>query len=217
MAVLESQLRITGVDDTKATFDAIEARIRSLSQVVSSVSKVVGQTGKAVGAVGRSGVGGRAVEPSSSGIAGAFVGMGGIALADAADEATIRAVAARQHETARMAVAGETPEEVADAEAQVARLAAQFPNVSQTDLLHMLRNARSIVGTYKEAADIAEPLVKLRTLAQLAHPGEDVSEDLDKLIKGLEIKGVTQNSTQFLEYMEAIAKGINVFGDTLRP
>jgi hypothetical protein len=116
-----------------------------------------------------------------------------------------------------MAVAGETPAEISDAEAQVARLAAQFPNVSQTDILHMLRNARSIVGTYKEAADIAEPLVKLRTLAQLARPGEDVSDDFDKLIKGLEIKGVTQNPQQFQEYMEGIAKGINVFGDTLRP
>ena len=126
-------------------------------------------------------------------------------------------IASRQHETTRMAVAGETPAEIAQAEAQVARLAAQFPNVSQTDLLHMLRNARSIVGTYKEAADIAEPLVKLRTLAQLARPGEDVSEDFDKLIKGLEIKGVTQNPQQFQEYMEGIAKGINVFGDTLRP
>jgi hypothetical protein len=90
-------------------------------------------------------------------------------------------------------------------------------HVSQTDLLHMLRNARSIVGSYKEAADIAEPVVKLRTLAQLARPGEDVSEDFDKLVKGLEIKGVTQNPQQFQEYMEGIAKGINVFGDTLRP
>ena len=81
----------------------------------------------------------------------------------------------------------------------------------------MLRNARSIVGSYKEAAEIAEPLVKLRTLAQLARPGEDVSEDFDKLVKGLEIKGVTQNPEQFREYMEGIAKGINVFGDTLRP
>ena len=57
----------------------------------------------------------------------------------------------------------------------------------------------------------------LRTLAQLARPGEDVSEDFDKLVKGLEIKGVTQHPEQFQEYMEGIAKGINVFGDTLRP
>ena len=116
-----------------------------------------------------------------------------------------------------MQVAGESPEEVQAASVEVAKLATQFPNVSQTDLLHMLRNARSIVGSYKEAADIAEPLVKLRTLAQLARPGEDVSEDFDKLVKGLEIKGVTQHPEQFQEYMEGIAKGINVFGDTLRP
>jgi hypothetical protein len=116
-----------------------------------------------------------------------------------------------------MDIAGESPEEISAAQAQVAKLATEFPNVSQTDLLHMLRNMRAIVGSYEEAAKIAEPLVKLRTLAQLARPGEDVSEDFDKLIKGLEIKGVTQHPEQFREYMEGIAKGINVFGDTLRP
>ncbi len=235
MAVLESQLRITAVDETKATFDAIEAHIRSLSQTVASASKAVGNTDTAVGAVNRNAVlnpgrlqgfllgpRSRAEPPSrepgsgGSGIAGAVAGMD-VYVASAAAQATIRAISERQHETTRMAVAGETPAEIADAEAQTARLAAEFPSISQTDLLHMLRNARSIVGTYKEAADIAEPLVKLRTLAQLARPGEDVSEDFDKLIKGLEIKGVTQNPQQFQEYMEGIAKGINVFGDTLRP
>src|ERR1700722_16120301 len=217
MPVLESQLRITAKDETAAAFAAIEAHIRSLSQAVASVNKVVGQTGAAVGAVNRNAGLARRGTGLGAGIAGVAGGMGGAYLATRAGEAAIRAVASRQHETTRMAVSGETPAEVADAEAQVARLATQFPNVSQTDLLHMLRNARSIVGSYKEAADIAEPLVKLRTLAQLARPGEDVSEDFDKLIKGLEIKGVTQHPEQFREYMEGIAKGINVFGDTLRP
>jgi hypothetical protein len=217
MPVLESRLVISAEDRTKAAFDAIEARIKHLSQTVASADKAVGRTGPAVAAGRNAALAARGAGGLGSSIAAAAAGAGGTYLAARAGEAAVRAIASRQHETTRMQVAGESPAEVADAEAQVARLATQFPNVSQTDLLHMLRNARSIVGSYKEAADIAEPLVKLRTLAQLARPGEDVSEDFDKLIKGLEIKGVTQHPEQFKEYMEGIAKGINVFGDTLRP
>ena len=217
MPVLESRLVISAEDKTQAAFDAIEARIKRLSQTVASADKAVGRTGPAVAAGRNAALAARGAGGLGSSIAAAAAGAGGTYLAARAGEAAVRAIASRQHEQTRMQVAGETPEEVAEAETQVARLATQFPNVSQTDLLHMLRNARSIVGSYKEAADIAEPLVKLRTLAQLARPGEDVSEDFDKLIKGLEIKGVTQHPEEFQEYMEGIAKGINVFGDTLRP
>jgi hypothetical protein len=218
MAVLESQLRITAVDETKATFDAIEAHIKRLSQTVASADRAVGGAARVAGGVGRNAsIASRGSGFGLGGVGAAVAGVGGTYIAARGAEAAARAVAARQHEQARMQAAGETPAEIADAEAQAARLATEFPSISQTDLLHMLRNARSIVGTYKEAADIAEPLVKLRVLAQLARPGEDVSEDFDKLVKGLEIKGVTQNPEQFKEYMEGIAKGINVFGDTLKP
>jgi hypothetical protein len=37
------------------------------------------------------------------------------------------------------------------------------------------------------------------------------------LIKGMEIKGVTQNLPKFVHYMDGMAKALNVFGDTLRP
>jgi hypothetical protein len=216
MPVLESRLVISAEDRTQAAFDAIEARIKRLSQTVASADKAVGRTGPAVAAGRDAALAARGAGLGGS-LASAAAGVGGVYGAGLAARAAIRAVASRQHEQTRMEVAGESPEEVSAASVEVARLATQFPNVSQTDLLHMLRNARSIVGSYKEAADIAEPLVKLRTLAQLARPGEDVSEDFDKLIKGFEIKGVTQNPKQFQEYMEGIAKGINVFGDTLRP
>jgi hypothetical protein len=216
MPVLESRLVISAEDRTQAAFDAIEARIKHLSQTVASADKAVGRTGPAVAAGRNAALSARGTR-LGGGLASAAAGVGGVYGGAVVAESGIKAVASRQHEQARMEAAGVSPEEMADATAQVARLATQFPNVSQTDLLHMLRNARSVVGSYKEAADIAEPLVKLRTLAQLARPGEDVSEDFDKLIKGLEIKGVTQHPEQFKEYMEGIAKGINVFGDTLRP
>jgi hypothetical protein len=225
MAELLSKLVISAEDRTQAAFDAIEARVKGLASTIASVDRSIGGTSRAVGSVGRNAAlarrGTDAASSRSLGALGGFAatatGLGGVYGAGLAARGSAEAIGARQHEGARMDIAGESPEEISAAQAQVAKLATQFPNVSQTDLLHMLRNARSIVGSYKEAADIAEPLVKLRTLAQLARPGEDVSEDFDKLIKGLEIKGVTQHPEQFQEYMEGIAKGINVFGDTLRP
>jgi hypothetical protein len=225
MPELVSRLVITAADETKAAFDAIEARVKSLASTIASVDRSIGGTSRAVGSVGRNAAlsrrGTDAASSRSLGAVGGFAatatGLGGVYGVGLAARGSAEAIGARQHEGARMDIAGEEPEEISAAQAQVAKLATEFPNVSQTDLLHMLRNMRAIVGSYEEAAKIAEPLVKLRTLAQLARPGEDVSEDFDKLIKGLEIKGVTQHPEHFQEDMEGIAKGINVFGDTLRP
>ena len=135
----------------------------------------------------------------------------------ASGKTAVEAATARAHEMARARASGMTPEEMAEASAAAGNLAKQFPAIKQTELLHMLRNARSIVGSYEEAAQIMEPLARLRAVAQGARPGQDVSEDFDQLVKGLEIKGVTQNHKSFQEYMEGIAKGLNVFGDTLKP
>jgi len=228
MPELVSRLVITAADETKAAFDAIEARVKSLASTIASVDRSIGGTSLAVGSVGRNAALSRrgtvapspAIPPSLGavgGFAATATGLGGVYGVGLAARGSAEAIGARQHEGARMDIAGESPEEISAAQAQVAKLATEFPDISQSDLLHMLRNMRAIVGSYEEAAKIAEPLVKLRTLAQLARPGEDVSEDFDKLIKGLEIKGVTQHPEQFREYMEGIAKGINVFGDTLRP
>ena len=183
MAELASRLVITAVDETKAAFNSIEARVKSLAATVASVDRSIGGMSRAVGSVGRNaaiarrGTGGLGALGAVGGVAATATGLGGVYSAGLAARAAAEAIGARQHEGARMDIAGKSPEEIRDAQAQVAKLATEFPNVSQSDLLHMLRNMRAIVGNYEEAAKIAEPLVKLRTLAQLARPGEDVSED----------------------------------------
>ena len=220
MGVLESRLVIKAVDETAAAFASAEARVLALSRAVSSSGGMVGAAGAAAGRVAATE---RAITSSGAAmgaIASAAKQAAGLALAyggGVAVKEAVKAVAARQHELVRMAVSGMSAGEISSATTQAAKLATMTPNVGLSDTLHMLRNARSIVGTYEEAANIAEPMLKLRTLAQLARPGQDVSEDFDQLIKGLEIKGVTQNPKQFQEYMQGIAKGINVFGDTLKP
>jgi hypothetical protein len=61
--------------------------------------------------------------------------------------------------------------------------------------------------------------MQLRVVALGAHPekAEELNEDFDKLIKGMEIKGVTQDRGKFEHYIDGMAKAVNVFGDTLRP
>ncbi len=220
MGILESRLVISAVDQTAAAFASAEARVAALSRAVKAQSGMVGAAGAAAG---RTAASERAILASGAtmgAIAGAAKQGAAYALTIGAAVAmhhAVKAVAARQHELVRMAVSGMSRGEIADATEEAAKLATETPNIGMTETMHMLRNARSIVGTYQEAAEIAGPMMKLRTLAQLARPGQDVSEDFDQLIKGLEIKSVTQNPKQFREYMEGIAKGINVFGDTLKP
>jgi hypothetical protein len=142
---------------------------------------------------------------------------GGGAAGESLARRMLTAAGRQGHEQARMAASGMSAAEIEEATEISARLSRQYPSIGQAETMHMLRNARSIVGTYEEAASIMEPLMKLRVLSQAARPGQDVGEDFDLLVKGLEIKGVTQHPADFQRYMEGIAKGINTFGDTLKP
>ena len=129
MPVLESRLVISAEDKTQAAFDAIEARIKRLSQTVASADKAVGRTGPAVAAGRNAALAARGAGGLGSSIAAAVAGAGGTYLAARAGEAAVRAIASRQHEQTRMQVAGESPEEVQAASVEVAKLATQFPNV----------------------------------------------------------------------------------------
>ncbi|MCJ2016952.1 hypothetical protein MKK84_05850 [Methylobacterium sp. E-065] len=125
----------------------------------------------------------------------------------------------RQHEEVRQRASGMSEHEVAEGRDRAAELSGKYRAFSQTEIMHSLRNARSIMGHFEEAQQVMDPMLKLRTVALGAHPEkrEELEADFDKLIKGMEIKGVTQNMGKFTEYMDGMAKALNVFGDTLRP
>lgn len=122
-----------------------------------------------------------------------------------------------EHEAARSRAAGLTEDEISENAALAAELSRRYPTVSQTSGMHALRNFRSVVGSAEEAAHIADPLMKMRYVVEAAHPGRVIEEDFDKLIKGLEIKGVTQNMEKFRDYIQGMTQALNTFGDTLKP
>jgi hypothetical protein len=101
-----------------------------------------------------------------------------------------------------------------------ADLAAKYPSVAQSEIMHSLRTARTVTGSFDEATDVLEPLTKLRVIAQAASPGtsaEDMRAEFDKLVKALEVAGVTQDKPRLNSYINDVAKSLNAFGDQIKP
>lgn len=239
--ILEAELRISASDRTAEAFERVDRRTRRLRRDMSALGGVIGrELPTSIGRLDRSlGVLGRAqaqmknldrVFSKSVGEGGglfAFTrGLGfGIAQMTAytvAAETAQKALNASiegQHERVRMEAAGMSPGEINDAQAAATDLSAKLPALSQSTILHMLRNARSIVGSYEEAAKLIEPLARLRVVVMGGHPerAEELEGDFDKIQKAQEIVGVTQDPARFTKDMNLIAKAMNVFGDTLRP
>lgn len=223
--VLDAKAVITGEDRTGPAFDSIERRIAAASKSaahiagasarVAAASKQAASAAAATAGLGGSGATGGLM----AGAAAAYRNAAALATTVGAGVAAHKAIAAsnaRLHEQIRMNVAGMTAEEISAATAKAAEISAKMPSIRQTDALDMIRNARSIVGSYEEAAKLMEPLAKLRVIAQARRPGEEVGEDFDLLLKGIEIKGATQDPEEFKRYMEGIGKGLNI-SDTLKP
>lgn len=114
-------------------------------------------------------------------------------------------------------VAGLSPAETKEVEDRALALSRKYPSVSQTAVMQMLRNARAATGDLHHGFEVMDPLVRLRVLAQAKHPDQDVSGEFDNLVRGMEIKGVAQNTEKFTHYMDAMAKAINTFGETVTP
>jgi hypothetical protein len=127
------------------------------------------------------------------------------------------ATAKRIREELRETAAGMTPKEMAETKVAAAKLSAKYPSISQTDAMHTIRNARGMTGSMEEGMEVAEELAKTRVILQVQHPGKDVTEDLDLLMKAIEMRGDAKDPARLKRTMNNINKGLNAFGDTYSP
>jgi hypothetical protein len=220
LKTIETKAIISAQDKTGATFSAVAQKLKKMEDTAHAASRGVRAAARA--GVAAESASSKAYLAAGAGLRAAglesFVAGAATALASgAAAHALVKAGSERIHETLRMTASGMSIREIQEATLQAAKIAEKFPSIKQTDIMHMLRNARTITGGFEEAALIMDEMTKIRVIAQNNRPGQDVTEDLDLLMKGIEIKGVTNNPKQFKVYMEGIAKGLNAFGDTLRP
>ena len=126
----------------------------------------------------------------------------------------------REHEKVRMKIAGMTPEEIADSEKLAAGIANTYPSIPESEAMGLARNARSLFNSYEDAAKLLPEIASTYVITQASNKKmspEEVTADLEQLMKATEIKGVTQNPAEFHKMMEGIDKGLAVFGDTLKP
>jgi len=213
---IEAEARISAVDATGRTFEDISKKVKGLQSAFNSLRSVtssgVGRVNKTIGTLQKT-------MHTLAPVAATAAGAGGMHGIRGLIHETVRATAEQAHEAVRMNVSGMSEAEIAEAEKLSGELSQRYKSLSQTTIMHSLRNMRAIVGTYEEAAKILDPVLKLRVAAQGAHPehAEELGEDFDKLVKGMEIKGVTMDPEKFRSYLQGMAKAINVFGDTLRP
>lgn len=221
--ILEALAVIKGKDATGGAFDAVAAKINRIARAASAlnrdVQKQLSMAGVAERQAGRLERASRVIGTGARMAAGAAAAYGGGRAVSALAHATMKAGSDRAHEQVRMAASGMTADEIKEADILAGQMSTKYKSLSQTEIMHTARNIRSVVGHFEEATKILDPLMKLRVVALGAHPekAEELGEDFDKLIKGMEIKGVTQDLEKFNHYIDGMAKAVNVFGDTLRP
>jgi hypothetical protein len=221
--ILEALAVIKGKDSTGGAFDAVAAKISRIARASNALNRDVQkqlniaavadrQAGRLERATSAVGTGARIA-------AGAAAAYGGSRAVTAVARETIKVSSDRAHEETRMRASGMTEQEIKEANDLAGSISKKYPSISQTDAMHAARNIRSVTGHFEEATKILDPLMRLRVVAMGAHPEkfEELGQDFDKLVKGMEIKGVTQDMEKFNHYIDGMAKAVNVFGDTLRP
>ncbi|WP_316228555.1 hypothetical protein [Bradyrhizobium sp. SZCCHNR2023] len=228
--ILEAQAIVKAKDATGGVFEAIAQKVQRLNRAAQSLNRDV-QKQLDIGRAAEQQIGrieqrasrmqrlGGAISTGAKMAVAAGAAYQGAHLARSVLEKTVNAGSDRAHEEVRQRVSGMSDKEIAEAEDLARATSAKYKSVSTTEIMHAARNVRSVVGTFEEATKIIDPLMKLRVVAQGAHPerSAELGEDFDKLIKGMEIKGVTQDHAKFEHYIDNMARAINVFGDTLRP
>ena len=108
---------------------------------------------------------------------------------------------------------------IPDAEAgELARASKQVSGekkvFSENEVMELVRDARTILGSTPHAVEALPTVVDLATLAEAQRPGEG-REGVMALLKGMETSGATTTPEHFAELSQTLAKVTNVFGKTI--
>ena len=214
--IIEAEARISAIDATGRTFEQIAQKVKGVQSAFKALSGVsasgVGNINRTLGHIQRM------VHTLAPAAAGAAAMEGARGLSGLMHE-TIKIAVERAHEAVRMNVAGFSEQELSEAERISQEVSERNKALSTTTIMHSLRNLRTIVGSFDEAAKLIDPIAKLRIVTLGAHPERkaELEGAFDKLEKSQEMVGATQDPARFRRNMDLVAKAMNTFGDTLRP
>ena len=239
MAVLESRLVIAASDETAAAFAAVAGRIRELQTQLSGINTTIGNVGRvaetvapaagsvapaarAVAAASPRAAPEKAVETKAPAVGAieTLMGVAAVLTGVSAVKGGYEEAAAQNHEKVRQTLAGMTEAQIMEGQAYAFDMAKKYPSVPQSEIMHLLRTGSTVTGDFEEAKGLIEPLTRLRVIAQAARPHasvEETTEEMDKLVKAMEIAGVTSDPEKFHHYIGGISKSLNAFGDQMKP
>ena len=167
---------------------------------------------KSAGALG-TGAGRFASGAGSFALGAAGIG-GGAYLATKAIHAGGKQVADRGREMARYSLGGMNDTEKEEASAKAGEISAKYPSISRTEVLGHIRQLRGRLGDFHHAMDNVETISKAQVvLGTLGNGGEHASEDLEKLVLGLESQGLGNNPAKFKQYTNAFVRAKSLFPD----
>jgi hypothetical protein len=213
LKTIQTEAIISARDETGTTFARVVQKLKQMEDRADGGSKKLSATTKAAQTAQAAGP--KAERASSGLMAGRIPSVVTAIIAAESIRALAEAIGARVHEAVRMETAGMTPAEIEQAKASTAKLARQYPSIPQTELMHMYRTARAITGGTEEGAAALEMMAPLR-VTMGNRP--DAEENMDLLLKAMEIKRVTQKPEEFKSYIDAIGRATQLFSEsTLKP
>ncbi len=186
-----------------------EARLRSMAQSATAALEHQASRANSIGARLRRGLG------TVAGNVAPFFGPGILHATGAA----VRAGAGLETERMRLRAAGIPSVDIAAADREAMRLAAQNPNVSRTEILERYKEARSVLLHPQEALTelpvVAQTNAALKALEAGGHVSKGSAQGLGFALKGAEVLGVAQNTQRLRGYLNAFVQAKQVMGDLI--
>ncbi|WP_438275648.1 hypothetical protein [Nitrobacter sp.] len=113
----------------------------------------------------------------------------------------------------RYDLGGLSEEEKAQAALKADEISAKYPSIGRTEVLGHIRQLRSRLGDFHHAIENVETLTKAQVVLGTLGHGENASEDLEKLVLGLESQGIGSQPEKFKTYLNAFTRAKSLFPD----
>jgi hypothetical protein len=119
----------------------------------------------------------------------------------------------RAREFARYSLGGLSDDEKTEAIAKAGEISSKYPSIGRTEVLEHIRQLRSRLGDFHHAIENVETLTKAQVMLGTIGHGENASEDLEKLVLGLESQGIGAQPEKFKTYLNAFTRAKSLFPD----
>ena len=113
--------------------------------------------------------------------------------------------------------AGVTPEQARGMEREAMGLTRRYGNVSQTGIMELSKEIRSVLKDPNEIGKVLPALTAAKSILDANDRTGGQSENLNMLVRGSESIGAAQNPERLVRLVDSYVKAIQVMGKTINP